>query len=51
LVQALLKEIHPSRRQYIIAVHPVEREGCEALLDNNVIHIYIPEKQIKNERE
>jgi hypothetical protein len=50
-IQALLKDIQPNR-QCVIIVHPVNREGCEALLsDDNVLHIYIPENQIQNERD
>ena len=49
-LKVLVKEIHLNH-QYIIAVYPIERERCEALLDNNVIHIFIPEHQFKNAGE
>ena len=29
--------------QYIIVVHPVDRDGCETLVAENVLHIYVPE--------
>ena len=51
LVKALLKDFQPNH-QCSIRIHPVKREGCEALLsDDNVLHIYIPEIKIKNERD
>ena len=46
-LKALVKEIHVDN-QYIIAVYPIDRDRCEALLDDNVIHIFIPEHQFKN---
>jgi len=45
-IKALVKEIH-SDHQYNIVVHPVKRESCEALLDeDNVLHIFVPENKI-----
>jgi len=38
-------------RQYIITVYPTKKGCCEALTDGNVLRIYIPEKQIRKERE
>ena len=49
-LKALVKGIHV-KNQYIIAVHPINRERCEALLDENIIHIYIPKTKSKNERD
>lgn|GEM_PF-6640397 len=49
-IQELAKGIHLSR-QYIIIVHPIKRESCEALIDENILHIFIPEKQLSGERE
>ena len=43
-LNALLQGIHVNHHQYIIAVHRINRERCEALLDDNIIHIYIPEQ-------
>ena len=42
-IKALLNGIR-LHRQYIVVVHPVNRENCEALITDNVLHIYIPEK-------
>ena len=38
-------------RQYIIAVYPTKKGCCEALIKGKVLRIYIPEQQIKKERE
>ena len=46
-IQALLKEFR-LHHQYIIMVHPVNRESCGALITDNVLHIYIPEKYANN---
>ena len=46
-IQALLNGFH-LHRQYIIMVHLVNRESCEALVTDNVLHIYIPEKYANN---
>jgi ectoine hydroxylase-related dioxygenase (phytanoyl-CoA dioxygenase family) len=42
-IEALLNGIR-LHHQYIIIVHPVKRESCGALITDNVLHIYIPEK-------
>ena len=47
-IKALAKGIY-FNRQYIITVHPVNRECCEALVDENELHIYIPHHLIKTE--
>lgn len=39
-----------TNRQYIIIIHPTKQEICEALLDEDVLHIYIPKHLIINER-
>ena len=48
LIKTMVKGIRLTR-QYIIAIHPVKQKNCEALADDNVLHIYIPEQYIKNE--
>ena len=45
-IKALAKEIHLNR-QYIIAIHPAKKDNCEVLIDDNILHIYIPEQYIK----
>jgi hypothetical protein len=47
-IQELAKGIHLAR-QYIIIVHPIKRESCDARIDKNVLHIFVPEKHLKSE--
>ena len=50
-IKVLAKGIHINQ-QYIIIVHLAERESCEALIDDdNILHIYIPENKIQNEKK
>ena len=46
-IQTLLKEFR-LHHQYIIIVHPANRESCEALITDNVLHLYIPKKHKNN---
>jgi len=47
-IRTLLLGISP-KKQYSIAVHSVRREVCQALIANNTIHIFVPEKQCRKE--
>lgn len=44
-IKALVRDVSPNH-QYIIAVHPVKCESCEALVIENVLHIYVPDNSI-----
>lgn len=46
-IKALMQDISPDH-QYIIAIHPYKRESCEALVSENVLHIFIPEHLYMN---
>ena len=50
LIQALAAEIYLNR-QYVIEIYPCKQEHCEALLDNNVLRIFIPENKIQKEKK
>lgn len=47
-IKALVRDISPDH-QYIIAVHSVKCDSCEALVARNVLHIYVPEQLYLNE--
>ena len=49
-IKAMVDEIHWDC-QYIVMVHPVNRGSCEALVTDNVLHIFIPANKINKERE
>lgn len=40
-INDLIRSISPDH-QYVIVVHPVKQAGCETLVDDNVLHIYVP---------
>jgi hypothetical protein len=41
-ISSIMQSISPGH-QYHIVVHPVNRDGCETLVVENVLHIYVPE--------
>ena len=41
-IRVLMQSISPNH-QYIIVVHPVKQDGCETLVTENELHIYVPE--------
>jgi len=52
-IKTLVQGVTPSH-QYSIEVHPVDREGCGALVVRNTLHIFVPEglyrKETRNEQ-
>lgn len=44
-IKALATDIYLNH-QYIIVVHPTDKENCDALIADKVLHIYIPKHLI-----
>ena len=48
-IKTLVQDISLNR-QYVISVHPVKQDSCEALVVKNVLHIYLPEHLYERKR-